>query len=87
MGMFRDCCLRGATFPFGPPKGSKNYVPISLFRTTTVTRQAAEEGLDPGDIIERKSIELAASDTQILPFGQMTLGSLGELSFPRKSIE
>ena len=64
MGMFRDCGLRGATFPFGPPKGSKNYVPISLFRTTTVTRQAAEEGLDPGDIIERKSIELAEVLTQ-----------------------
>ena len=64
MGMFRDCGLRGAEFPFGPPRGSKNYVPISLFRTTTVKLQAAEAGLEPGDVIERKSTALAEVLTQ-----------------------
>lgn len=57
MGFFRAFGTAFGKEP-GHAAGSKNYIPITFFRTDVLEREAAQRGLDVGDVVESESKRL-----------------------------
>ena len=63
MGYFKSCGFEIGRNP-GEAPGSESYLPISILSIEEINRQANEEMIEPVEVIERKSVELAQVLTQ-----------------------